>query len=67
MKNSVYMVVTRDEYELPILIADNAKEMAELTSHSINSIYHAVSRPNHGFSLYGEKVKIIKVEVDEDA
>ena len=39
----VYMMVTKDEYELPIAIADTAKELSEIIHVSSNAIRSAIS------------------------
>lgn len=57
MVRSVYMKVTRDEYRLPLAVADSASEMARLQGTTRNAVYSSVS---HGWGSY------IKVEVDDD-
>jgi hypothetical protein len=39
----VWELVTEDEFELPILIADSAVELAEKVGCSVNNIYSSVS------------------------
>ena len=49
-----WMRVTRDKYELPIAIADTAKQLAEICGVTTNSIYSAYCRVNRngGFTAY---------------
>lgn len=58
----VYMMVTKDEYELPLAVADSAKELAEITGRSVNTIRSAIChfKRRGGFSIYR------KVEVEDD-
>lgn len=54
----LYMMVTTDRYELPIVVADSIKEMSEMTGIKAGtlSVYFSLNRP--GF---------VKVDVsDED-
>ncbi len=41
---TLYLQVTADRYELPLIIADSAVEMAEITGVSKDAIYRAVRR-----------------------
>ena len=58
------MRVTRDKYELPIVIADTAKQLAEICGVTTNSIYSAYCRAKHsgGFTMY----KRIEMEDEDD-
>lgn len=58
----VWMEITKDQYELPIHVADSAKELAELTGAKnaatiLSAIYHTNKR--------GGKCKYIKVPIEE--
>lgn len=59
-----WMRVTRDKYELPIAIADTAKQLAEICGVTTNSIYSAYCRVNRngGFTAY----KRIELEDEDD-
>ena len=59
---NIWMAVTADEYELPIRVADTARELAELMGVSANSIHSFVSRGDNG-AYTG--IRYVKVEVDE--
>lgn len=45
--NSVWMLVTDDEYELPLMVADTSKELAEKLGVSANTIRSAYSHSQH--------------------
>lgn len=46
----LWMMVTRDEYELPLYWADTAAELAEIVGTTKMSILTAVSHEEHGRS-----------------
>jgi len=59
----VWMEITKDKYELPIHIADSAKELAELTGAKnattiLSAIYHANKR--------GGRCKYIRVPITDE-
>lgn len=58
----VYMKVTKDKYELPVAVADSAKELAEICGTSrtniLSAIIHAKQR--------GQNSVYKKVEVDDE-
>ena len=60
MKKKLYLFTTRDEYELPIFVADSAKEMSEMTGFTIGSVYKCISAGYSGW----HKV-IVDMEDDE--
>lgn len=61
-KETVYMKVTKDKYELPVAVANSARELANIIGIKENSIHSAISHSkNDGWhSCY------IKVELDEE-
>lgn len=59
----IYMEITQDEYELPIAIADNAQELAEICGTNSGSIYTSCSRRARG--IY-KKSRFVSVEIDEE-
>lgn len=65
MKDVLYMVVTRDEYELPLIIAETVAEIARKTGHNIGTLYRAISQANGNCLIYGQKAKIIKVNLED--
>lgn len=60
---TIWIEVTRDKYELPIHVADTAKELAEMSRCSTNNIYSAISHYRHRNQ---SSAKFYKVEIDED-
>lgn len=58
----VYMQVSKDEYQLPLAIADSAVELARICGTNPNcihsSICHAEKKKNH-------RISYIRVKVDE--
>lgn len=40
---NIWMKVTKDEYELPVMVADSAPELAEMLGCSPNNIYSSIS------------------------
>lgn len=58
----VWLLVTKDKYELPLEIADSAGELAQKVGCSVNNIYSAVSHARHR----GHNSRFKKVEIEED-
>jgi len=57
---TLYMMVTDDEFELPLVVADSAQELADIIGRSVNTIYSGISHEKHGrikSSIY-KKVEI---------
>lgn len=58
---TLYMVTTNDEYELPLIVSDNQKDIAEYTGANRNSVKRAFYRSKHiPRSIYQS------VEVDDE-
>ena len=53
----VYLKTTLDEYELPVAVADTARELAEMVGTSQSVIYSSISHKHRGY---------YKVELEED-
>lgn len=53
----LWLKVTKDEYQLPLAVADTAAELARMTGVKPDSLY---SMRSHGVKEY------IKVEVEDD-
>lgn len=43
MYRPVYMKVTKDRFELPIVVADSAYELARLCGVNVSTIMHSIS------------------------
>lgn len=55
----IWMLVTRDEYELPLVVADSAKELARL----IGVNYGTIARADFNHTHYGRKSQYVKVPI----
>lgn len=53
----IYMIVTDDEYELPLAVADSLQEMAEITEKSYWTLAQNFSKKKKGY---------IKIVLDEE-
>lgn len=51
------MYVTKDEYELPIAVADTKRQLAKMLGRTVNSVQSCFSHKNRGY---------VEVEVDDD-
>ena len=58
----MYMAVTADEYELPLVVASNAQELADKLNTTIGNVYSTASK---GMSGKRNGYKIVRVR-DED-
>ena len=59
----IWMAVTADEYEMPIAIADTARELADILGLSVETIKSNEIRNNSG-SMSGRKiVKVPRKEI----
>lgn len=59
---TVWMMVTRDKYELPVAVAGSLKELSRITGSSAKSISSGCSRYKSGVN----KGIFRKVEIEED-
>ena len=48
MSKVLYLEITTDEYELPIVVAESVPELAKLSGASINAIRSALCRQRNG-------------------
>lgn len=63
----VYMLVTADEYELPLAVRDTVDEIAALLGRLKYDVYATVSKKQVSQEKYnGFRYKIIKVDIDEE-
>lgn len=64
-KNRLYMAVTNDEYELPIIVTDTMTEMARIMGKQRTSISKSMSR--HGDANYrpSGRVRYVMVEMND--
>ena len=57
----LYMEITTDKYELPLIVADSVKELALKCGSTPNNIHRYFCHVKHGRI---KKPRFIKVEVD---
>lgn len=60
---SLWMLVTADEYELPLIIADTRKELSDKCGASEISISSCISKVRHGVR---KRSIFVKVDLDEE-
>lgn len=60
---NIYMQVTNDQYELPLVVADSIGELARMTGHSKNTVASAIS---HGKKWKRGRSQWLKVTIEED-
>ena len=59
--STVYMKVTKDEYELPVAIADSIAELAKMLGVTRQHIYDSMRHTKQR----GHKTPYIKVEIEK--
>lgn len=62
MKRYVWMLVTKDKYELPLLVADSSRELAELAGVAHQTVLESTSRARRLKS----KCKYIVIQIDDE-
>ena len=63
MRKNLYMLVTNDEFEFPIYIADSAQELADMVGTTRNNIYSCISHAKEK----GFRCQYVKVPLDAPA
>lgn len=61
-KHEVYMLVTPDKYELPLMVCDTMKELARKSGTTPEKIYSAMWKAKNR----GSRTQYVRVPVDED-
>lgn len=61
MKKYLYMLVTEDQYEYPMVIADSVQELSRICGVSRANIYQMLMLSE----TKGYKSKYVKVRIDE--
>ena len=59
----VWMQITRDEYELPVAVADTAQELADIVGTTKNNVNSCASHVRRGRFKWS---RFIRVQVDDD-
>ena len=63
----MYMIVTADEYELPLAVCDSANEVAQLLGRVRGDVYSAITRKHVSQDTFnGYRYKIIRIKMDEE-
>lgn len=66
----LYMIVSRDKYELPEVVTESLREMARYTGRSLDSMHTCFSKGRHpergGQYKYFRRYVTVEVEDDED-
>ena len=60
---TVYMEVTQDPLELPLAVAETARELADMTGVKVDAVYQSISRRQRGER---KRTRFIRVTVEED-
>lgn len=63
MKKCIYLKVTKDKYELPLIVTEGARELADREGVQVNTIYSSISHYEKGdqYSPYR------RVRIEEEA
>lgn len=59
---TVYMLVSPDQYELPMMVCDTAAELARRLGLRCNSVHHAIYQAR----IHGYKCRYVKVQIPEE-
>lgn len=59
---AIWMLVTKDKYELPLVVADSAGELGQMIGKSRNAIQSAESKARRT----NRRCKYVKVEEEDD-
>lgn len=62
MKQTIYMLMTTDKYELPLAVADTTRELSALIGVREDAIRSAMSKARKR----GSKCRYVKVVIEEE-
>lgn len=60
---TLWMEVTQDDLELPLIVAGSPQELADKVGTDVNNIYKSASRRRRGEA---QKGRFVRVEIEED-
>lgn len=60
MREVIWMAVTQDKYELPVAVADTAKELGIILGITTNAIHSCICNARR----YGYKSRYVKVVIE---
>lgn len=63
----LYLLVSQDEYELPLAVVDTMEELARIASVTCGTITAAISRRGRARHISHSKYRVVWVEEDENA
>lgn len=63
---TVWMMVSKDKYELPLAVADSAPQLAEMVGVSANAIFSSYSCYKNGKHKFSRFHKVEIEEVDDE-
>lgn len=67
-KRLLYLIVTRDKYELPLAVGDNMADLARQTGRSLSNLSHSFSRSRRSGWKKGACREVwVDMEDDSDA
>lgn len=58
----LYMAVTADEYELPLIVSDKIKDIAKYSGTSESNVYQGIY---YDYSGKRKKMKFVRVDVND--
>lgn len=58
-KKKLYMILTKDKYELPRFVADSVPELSRMSGKTVSAIRSGISRGCKGYAA-------VEIEEDED-
>ena len=61
---TLWMMVSSDKYELPLIVCDSAAELSRIVGVTENTIYSQISRVKAGKRKFCHFVKV-RVDIDE--
>lgn len=62
-KQYVYMLISRDEYQLPMAVADSAEALAEMTGASLSTVRSTICKEKQGKL---KRPRFVRVEIDDE-
>ena len=62
MGKFLWLMITQDKYELPLVVADTAKELAMITGTTKNNVVSSACR----YRRDGWGTKFVRVKLEED-
>lgn len=61
-----YLIALYDSEDYPVIIADNVKELSNLTGKKSKSLYSALARNVKGFNINGQRYQVYLIPIKEE-